>query len=156
MNSRKEESLPESTLEHIALAIQPAELSAQQRDRMRARVLQTARETSPEGTTTQRATAAKWLPIAPFVEVRELWRDELAGTHLSLLRMRPGGIVPGHRHSKDEDFIVLEGECHIGALLLCAGDAHRATAGSIHGDVTTRTGVTVLLRGEFPYPAPHR
>jgi uncharacterized cupin superfamily protein len=48
--------------------------------------------------------------------------------------------------------VVLEGECHIGTHLLRAGDAHSAAAGSAHEAVTTRTGVLVLLRGEYPYP----
>ena len=60
---------------------------------------------------------------------------------------------PRHRHSKDEEFIVLGGECKIGTQRLVAGDAHFASAGSWHEDITTETGVLVLLRGEYPPPA---
>jgi len=148
--------MPEPTLEAIALAMQPVELSAQQRDRMRIRILHLAREAAPDGTVTRRDSTAEWIEIAPLVEIRELWRDASLGTHVSMMRMRPGGVIPAHRHTKDEDFIVLEGECHIGTYRLGAGDAHTATAGSIHGDVTTRSGVKVLIRGEYPYPAAHR
>jgi RNA polymerase sigma factor (sigma-70 family) len=59
------------------------------------------------------------------------------------------------REEKDEDFVVLEGECQIGSHLLRAGDIHKASTGSVHGDVTTRTGVVVLIRGEYPYPSAH-
>ncbi|HYM33789.1 MAG TPA: cupin domain-containing protein [Steroidobacteraceae bacterium] len=148
-------TLPDSLLESVALAIKPAELAVEQRDRMRKHVLQQARDAAPQGTITQRAARSDWIEIAPLVAIRELWRDQAAGTHVSLMRMQPGGVIPTHRHAKDEDFIVLEGECYIGEYLLRAGDSHKASAGSIHADVTTRTGVTVLIRGEYPYPAAH-
>ena len=52
--------------------------------------------------------------------------------------MRPGGVVPAHRHEREEEFIILEGECHIGTHKLVAGDVHIAAAGSWHEPVTTR------------------
>jgi quercetin dioxygenase-like cupin family protein len=138
----------------LASAVRPAELSAEQRDRMRRRVLDRAREQTPEGTRTLRADEGEWIEIAPFVEVRELRRDDACGTHTSLMRMRPGGVVPAHRHQREEEFIILEGECQIGTHRLVAGDVHIAAAGSWHEPVTTRTGVLVLLRGEYPHPSP--
>lgn len=146
--------LPQNLQGSLAGAVQPAELSAEQRDRMRRRILELAREQTPEGTRTLRAAEGAWIEIAPFVEVRELRRDEAAGTHTSLMRMRPGGVVPAHRHEREEEFIILEGECHIGTYRLVAGDVHIAAAGSWHEPVTTRSGVLVLLRGEYPHPSP--
>jgi quercetin dioxygenase-like cupin family protein len=148
--SRRSKSLQES----LAAGIRPAELGVEQRQRMRRRVLEQAREQPPEGTRTLRADAGAWIQIAPFVEVRELHRDEASGMHTSLMRMRPGGRVPAHRHTREEEFIVLEGECHIGTHKLVAGDVHIAAAGSLHEPVTTRSGVLVLLRGEYPHPTP--
>lgn len=148
--SRRSKSLQES----IAAGLRPAELGTQQRERLRRRVLEQAREQSPEGTRTLRADEGAWIEIAPFVEVRELRRDEASGTHTSLMRMRPGGVVPAHRHVREEEFIVLEGECQIGTHKLVAGDVHIAAAGSWHEPVTTRSGVLVLLRGEYPHPSP--
>ena len=141
--------------ETLASAMRPVELSSQQRERMRRRILESAREQpAPEGTRTLRASDAEWVAICPYVDVRELRRDEASGTHTSLMRMRPGGMIPAHRHDREEEFIVLEGECHIGQLRLAAGDVHIAAAGSWHEPVTTRTGVLVLLRGEYPHPSP--
>jgi quercetin dioxygenase-like cupin family protein len=145
--------LPMTAIATLANAFQPIELSVQARERMRARVVQQARDSVPTGTTTTRSSDAKWIEIAPLITVRELHRDHLAGTHTSLLRMSAGAVIPAHRHSKDEDFVILEGECHIGTHLLRAGDVHIAAANSMHAAVTTRTGVLVLLRGEYPYPA---
>jgi quercetin dioxygenase-like cupin family protein len=148
--------LPSSVLEELAGAVQPAELSADQRDRLRRRVLQKAQDQAPEGTRTVRAKDDPWVEIAPYVEMRSLRVDKAGGTHTALMRMRPGGIVPAHRHEREEEFIILEGECHIGTHLLKAGDAHIAAAGSWHEPVTTQTGVLVLIRGEYPHPQPAR
>src|SRR5262245_29772413 len=153
MTARKPTSpLSDATIESLSNALQPAELGGRQRQPMRRRTVAEARETAPEGTETFRSEALEWIEVAPAVEIRELSRDTHGGTHVSLLRMRPGGVIKAHRHTKDEEFVVLEGECHIGAHVLTAGDVHRASAGSLHEQVTTRDGVLVLLRGEYPYP----
>ena len=154
--SSDDEDLMGDLQDSLAAAVQPAELGAELRDRMRRRTLELAREQAPEGTHTLHAADAVWIQVAPFVEVRELRRDEVAGTHTSLMRMRPGGRVPAHRHEREEEFIILEGECYIGAHRLVAGDVHIAAVGSWHEPVTTETGVVVLLRGEYPHPTPAR
>ncbi len=146
--------MPLDLQESLASAVGPAEIGTEQRDRMRRRILDRARAQTPEGTRTLRANEGEWIEIMPFVEVRELRRDEESGTHTSLLRMRPGGVIPAHRHEREEEFIILEGECQIGTHRLAAGDAHIAAAGSWHEQVTTRGGVLVLLRGEYPHPCP--
>jgi quercetin dioxygenase-like cupin family protein len=138
----------------LAAAVQPAELGTEQRGRMRRRIVELARERPAEGTLTLRGSESAWIEIAPFVEVRELRRDEAAGMHTSLMRMRPGGTIPAHRHEREEEFIILEGECYIGTHRLVAGDVHIAAAGSWHEPVTTESGVVVLLRGEYPHPTP--
>jgi quercetin dioxygenase-like cupin family protein len=63
-------------------------------------------------------------------------------------------VIPAHRHEREEQFIILEGECYIGTHRLVAGDVHIAAAGSWHEPVTTESGVVVLLRGEYPHPNP--
>lgn len=149
-----DDDLLQELQDSLAAATQPAELGTEQRGRMRRRIVELAREQSPEGTRTLRASEGVWIEIAPFVEVRELRRDEAAGMHTSLLRMRPGGTIPAHRHEREEEFIVLEGECYIGTHRLVAGDVHIAPAGTWHEPVTTESGVVVLLRGEYPHPTP--
>ncbi|MGH8236613.1 MAG: cupin domain-containing protein [Steroidobacteraceae bacterium] len=146
--------LSQDLQDSLAAAVRPAELGAEQRDRLRRRTLELAREQPPEGTSTLRGSDGAWIEIAPFVEVRELRRDEAAGMHTSLMRMRPGGMIPAHRHEREEEFIILEGECYIGTHRLVAGDVHIAAAGSWHEPVTTESGVVVLLRGEYPHPTP--
>jgi quercetin dioxygenase-like cupin family protein len=149
-----DDDLPQDLQDSLAAGVRPAELGAEQRGRLRRRIVELAREQTPEGTRTLRGSEEAWVQVAPFVEVRELRRDEAAGTHTSLMRMRPGGVVPAHRHEREEEFIVLEGECYIGTHRLVAGDVHIAAAGSWHEPVTTESGVVVLLRGEYPHPSP--
>jgi quercetin dioxygenase-like cupin family protein len=149
-----DEDLLQDLQDSLAAAVQPAELGTEQRGRMRRRIVELAREQSPEGTRTLRGSEGAWIEVAPFMEVRELHRDEAAGMHTSLMRMRPGGVIPAHRHEREEEFIVLEGECYIGTHRLVAGDVHIAAAGSWHEPVTTESGVVVLLRGEYPHPTP--
>jgi quercetin dioxygenase-like cupin family protein len=149
--SEPPDDFPESLLS-LGSELQPAQLTQEQRDRMRQRMLEQARRSGPEGTTTWLAADNPWIAIAPKVEIRQLLRDRLTGTHMSLVRMQPGGVIPAHIHEKEETFIILEGECHIGHHRLGTGDAHIASAGSWHDHVTTRSGVLVLLKGEYPYP----
>jgi quercetin dioxygenase-like cupin family protein len=138
----------------LVSAVRPTELSADHRERLRRRILERARDQTSEGTRTLRAAEGEWIEIRPFVEVRELCRDDASGMHTSLVRIRPGGVIPAHRHERAEECIVLEGEFQIGAHKLCAGDVHIAAAGSWHERVSSRHGALVLLRGEYPLPSP--
>jgi quercetin dioxygenase-like cupin family protein len=134
----------------LAAATRPADLPAATREALRARVLERARDTAPEGTRTLRADAGGWLALDAHVQVRVLRRDAGTRTQTVLMRVAAGGRYPAHRHTQDEEFIVLEGECRIGAHRLGAGDVHLAAAGSWHDDITTSTGVLVMVRGEMP------
>src|SRR5215475_6452018 len=144
--------LPELPVEELVTALAPAALSAEQRTRMLDRVLALTQDSSPPETHTQRATDLQWNRVSPLLEMKVLLRDAEAGFQTLMLRMQPGGIVPAHRHEQREEFLVLEGECHIGTHCLSAGDVHVAEPGSWHDAVTTRIGVTVLIRGEYPDP----
>jgi quercetin dioxygenase-like cupin family protein len=143
------ESHDDDVFVEIAASARPAELSSAQRSSLRERVLDRARDTAPEGTRTLRENEADWLSLDPHVRIRVLARDVAAGTQTVLMRVAAGGRFPAHRHSQEEEFIVLEGECHIGAHRLGTGDVHIASAGSWHDDITTRTGVLVMVRGEI-------
>ena len=111
--------LPQDLQDSLAAAVRPAELGAEQRDRCvvapsswpaNSRRKVPARCEGARARGSDRAVA----------EVRELRRDEAAGTHTSLMRMRPGGTIPAHRHEREEEFIILEGECYIGTHRLVA------------------------------------
>lgn len=140
----------EDTLIELAASVRPAELPASRLAALRERVLDRARETAPEGTRTLRANEGEWLALDSHVRIRVLTRDAATDMQTVLMRVAEGGRIPGHRHLQEEEFIVLEGECHIGGHRLGTGDVHIASAGSWHDDITTRTGVLVMIRGEIP------
>ncbi len=137
----------------LATALPSVELPAQQRERMRQRLMESGCGRLPAGTTTVRAAGGEWIALSPLVKLKVLRVDARAGNQTVLVRAEPGGSMPRHQHRHDEEFIVLEGECRIGKLHLRAGDAHFAPAGSWHDEITTDTGVLVLVRGEYPAPA---
>jgi quercetin dioxygenase-like cupin family protein len=137
----------------LAGAVRPAELSIEQRARMLERVRSRVTPPLPEGLTTLRGADGDWVALNPLVQIKVLRVDAAAGNQTVLIRAARGALLPRHRHSRDEEFIVLEGSCRIGSRLLEAGDAHFTAAGSWHDDITTDSGVLVLVRGEYPAPA---
>ena len=139
--------------EELSRAMRPAELDGPTRARLWHKVSRLVAEGAPAGTATFRADHEDWFDVNPLVKCRRLRVDPVAGSQTVLIRALPGARIPRHRHSQDEEFIVLEGECQIGTHCLRAGDSNFAMAGSWHDDITTRTGVLVLVRGEYPAPA---
>lgn len=136
----------------LSAAIRPTELTAAQRDALRRRTLERARAQPPDGTRTLRADEGEWLPLDDKIRIRVLHRDPASNRQTLLMRVAAGGRMPGHRHTQEEEFLVLEGECRIGAHRLGAGDMHVAEAGSWHDDITTESGVLVLVHGEIRAP----
>lgn len=139
-------------IEELSAALRPAGLDREVRARMWRKVTGLISENPPAGTSTCRAAEDDWIDVNPLIKCRRLHVDPVAGIQTVLIRALPGACIPRHRHSQDEEFIVLEGECRIGTHPLRAGDAHFATAGSWHDDITTSTGILVLVRGEYPAP----
>jgi quercetin dioxygenase-like cupin family protein len=152
-NSRPGPAPAEAALfAQLATALPSVEVPARQRERMRQRLMESVADL-PAGTTTVRAAGGEWIALSALVKLKVLRVDARAGNQTVMVRAEPGGSMPRHQHRHDEEFIVLEGECRIGKLHLRAGDAHFAPAGSWHDEITTDTGVLVLVRGEYPAPS---
>lgn len=155
--SSSEDMIDDTELEtqvfaRLAAGLRPAALPAERdvalRSRLRSRIAP-----APEGTTTFRADDQGWFSPAPNVEMKMLRLDESAGTSEMLIRLGPGVRVPAHSHGKEEQMVILEGECLLGEHLLRAGDTHVAPPGSWHPPITVDRGVLMLLRSEYPLPA---
>ena len=143
------EDIDSRCFDQLAGSIAPDAMPADVRERVWTRIRERVGSLEPAGTVTARTEGAEWIALSPLVMIRRLRVDAKAGNQTILVRAAPGGRIPRHRHTQDEEFIVLEGECHIGSHHLRAGDAHFASAGSWHDDITTQTGVLVLVRGEY-------
>src|SRR5262245_8929685 len=103
------EDMNEAMFEELALGMRPAELSSAQRERMRMRVLAEVHDRAPEGTSTLRTGDERWIDLAPGLQMLILQQDEKSRRQTVLLKMQPGGELPAHTHSQDEELIVLRG-----------------------------------------------
>jgi quercetin dioxygenase-like cupin family protein len=143
----------EAVFAALAEAVTPNELGQDQRDRMRRRIGERIAVTAPpSGTQTFSSQGEGWLTSSEFIQMKMLRVDEADGTQELLVRFLPGVAVPAHSHLKEEQMIIIEGECHIGEHPLRAGDVHIAPAGSWHPVITSKTGTLLLLRCEYPFP----
>jgi len=142
------DALNEDTLAKLAEGLAPAELSAERRSSMRARVMARALEGAPPDTETVRGEDVPWREAWPKVWVKVLKRDAASDLQITLVRFEPGGCIPAHLHRKDEECYVLEGEVAVGAHRVRAGDFHVARAGARHADLVSSSGALVMLRSE--------
>ena len=142
------EALDEAAVEALGGALAPAGLSAEQRASIRVRIISRVAEVPPPLTETIRSASIPWRAMGPGVQAKVLKRDDVAGIIIVMWKLEPGGVVPGHPHCEDEDeeCLVLEGDMLVGTHCVRAGEMHIAKRGSIHPNLTTRTGCLVVLR----------
>lgn len=94
----------------------------------------------------QRGSEGEWEPTAALgVEVKKLFVDEKRKYATMLVRMAVGTAYPGHRHAGFEECYVLQGDLHVGDIVLHPGDYQRAEGGSIHGVQKTKHGCLLLI-----------
>lgn len=98
-----------------------------------------------------RADEGDWQNIGIGLTTKTLFVDQTSGLATSLVKMAPGAALPPHRHKGNEQFFVLEGDCHLHGTLLGPGDFHRAAAGSVHESTYTVGGTTFLLIAPADY-----
>ena len=87
----------------------------------------------------------RWVSTSPGVEVMKLCGDQQVVT--MLVRFAVGASVADHRHSIDEDCLVLQGEMFLGDVLLRQSDYQLAPAGGSHFGEMSDVGVTFYLHG---------
>jgi len=132
-------------------AVTPAPDDAAAQARVRQRLLgRIAADSTPRHLTVS-AADGEWRPFAPGITMKLLHRD---GAVLSyLLRLAPGAALPPHRHPCDEECLVLEGEMHIGELVVTAGGYHLGRQGVLHDRLHSPGGALIFLRGAAPEAA---
>jgi anti-sigma factor ChrR (cupin superfamily) len=156
MSQRSDKSRPAAgvldpvVVQRMAAAIAPAELAQADRDAMHGRILRRIEEQAPPGTATSRASDMKWVPAGPGVEVKVLRIDRDRNDQTVLIRMQPGATVVGHRHTQEEECLVLEGEIFIGNHRLGEGDMHVARPGAVHAPIRAPRGALLMIRSEMP------
>jgi len=137
------ESLPEDLVEQLADALAPIAPPADRAEAIKASVLGRVRAARARFVTV-RADEGDWIEIAPRVHSKLLHEDGQARSFL--LRLAPGARLPVHGHAAEETCLVLEGSLQIGELEMRAGDFHLALEGSVHDDITSRSGALLFIR----------
>lgn len=142
--SRELQAFENVAVELAQPAAPPPELKHLLFDRIR-RPVDSPEEPEP-GLVIHRAGTGKWQPT-PWkgITYRRLHHDPATGMVTSLLRVKPGGRYPAHRHRAAEQSWVLEGSCRIGSITIRAGDFAAAAAGTVHGVLESDEGCLLLI-----------
>lgn len=84
-----------------------------------------------------------WRQYTRDVQIKKLWDD-----HTYLLRCAPGGVLPAHKHPRFEHCVILEGDMIVSGETYRSGDYHGVPAHVAHKEISSRTGLLMLVRYE--------
>jgi hypothetical protein len=140
--------LDRDIVEALALAPREADADSAVLARVRAKLMQGIAAGAGSGHVTVPASSGEWRDFLPGIQRKVL--HEQGGLMSYLLKFAPGAVLPPHRHPIDEECVVLEGRLRIGELMLEAGGFHLARQGLPHGDIESREGAVIYLRGASP------
>jgi quercetin dioxygenase-like cupin family protein len=132
-----------------AVAPEPVDPAAQARVKRRL-LRRIAAESMPRHLTVPPG-AGDWQPFGPGVAIKVLHQEGEAMSYL--LRLAPGATLPPHRHPVDEECLVLEGEMHIGGVVVGPGGYHLGRRGVLHDTLGSPGGALIFLRGAVPEAA---
>lgn len=144
--------IPETILTELLIALPGESLSA---DRKAGMLKQLLRNISAPISTNHasaaitkpiivRADEGKWINFANHVDMKILHDD--GDTRSWLARFGPGGCVPAHIQTGDEEAVVLTGWCYLDDEKICAGDYHRIGIGQRHGNIVSPDGCLIFVR----------
>jgi anti-sigma factor ChrR (cupin superfamily) len=91
-----------------------------------------------------RGTEGEWITFAPNVAMKVL-RDDGA-TRSWLAKFGPGGCIPEHIQSGDEEAFILEGWCWLDDVRIECGDYHMIGKGQRHGNIHSPDGCLIFVR----------
>lgn len=91
-----------------------------------------------------RADEGSWITFAPNVAMRVLHDD--GDTRTWLARFQPGGCVPAHLQSGDEEAYIIEGWCYVDRQVMRKGDYQLIRKGARHGEIVSPEGCLVFVR----------
>ena len=82
-----------------------------------------------------------WRQYSRDVQIKRLWDQ-----NTFLLRCAAGGVLPAHKHRRFEHCIVLEGDMIVAGETYRSGDYHGVPTHVAHNEITSRTGLLMLVR----------
>ena len=144
--------LPDAVLVEMLLAVPPVapppERAVAIKQELLAQIRQHGQQVPAAGSADAmrivRADNGNWISFANQVAMKVLHDD--GETRSWLARFQPGGRIPAHWQSGDEEAIVLDGWCQVGEAVLQKGDYQMVPKGSLHGEITSPGGCLIFVR----------
>lgn len=103
---------------------------------------------APEGWTFSDSGAQPWQTIGDGVAIKALGAAD--GRMIATFQFQPGYVGGVHQHHEPEFSYILEGSLVSQGVLMTAGHAYAATAGTTHDDFRTDTGCTLVSVFKVP------
>lgn len=145
--SRSTHSLGDQTIGLLSEALKPCPLPEGIAQRLSERLQQAVGARPRPAIKVQRAEDGRWISIMPGVEVRILHHNASTGHVTSLWRLAAGATLPAHDHQAEEECLIIDGDIRHQGHCYRAGDYMIGSRGSHHGEISSRDGGTMLLRG---------
>ena len=151
MNGIDDETFPQSVAEMMSEALRAAPLDAMSERFMKSRLMTRVRDLERGGvTSTVRPDQGEWEKFSPRIKMKVLRRDADGSNMSYLLKLEPGAFLVPHKHSIDEECVVLEGEVTIGSERVGPGSYHLAPRGMVHQPIRSEHGAILFIRGKEP------
>ncbi len=148
---RTEAVIPEDLLAAMLMAVPttspPSRRQAAMKKSLLSRINNMVTEKAAEkgpGLLVVRADEGRWLNFAPSVDMKVLHDD--GDTRTWLARFGPGGCVPAHTQTGDEEALVMDGWCYLDDVKLYSGDYHLIRKGERHGNILSPEGCLMFVR----------
>lgn len=141
----------ERTVEALAFAVKPAVPSSSVKEKLFTQINQDienktkANLTELSQSVSIRKDEGEWIKFEKGIQIKFLFKDPINKTVTTLMRLRPGSIIPRHKHIGIEQCYVIEGDMVLGDKQYNAGDYFCAMPDTIHEPITTVNGGMILL-----------
>ncbi len=103
------------------------------------------RTSQPGSFTVNKAAERKFSTLGPGISKSILRSDAEAQRVTMLLKVDAGARLPSHKHVGPEETLVLTGDLRGAGFVLHAGDYQLNDGGTIHGELWSEQGCTVLV-----------
>lgn len=141
--------LTEKDLVLLAESTAPIPLEADAKARMKQGIKNRLSGECPDGGSTIRASITEWFALNDKISIKILHQDHEKKIQTAIWKLKPGAVITAHRHSNDEECLVLEGSVNIGNHTLHAGDYHIMNQGSYHSDLSSEHGALLFLKHDM-------
>lgn len=143
-NLEANDVLAKDIVEALAQHVLPTSPSAEVAHHIKQKLMRRIEQAAPKATFVFEH-QGEWINIAEGVTLKLLHKTSQGKSFL--IKMAENAKISTHEHVLDEESFVLDGEVTLDGVLCRKGDYHFAPAGSVHQEIYTSCGCTLLIRG---------